>query len=447
MSQTSYAFEVRHRDIWAIALPATFAFVTEPLAGLVDMTVIGRLGDANLLGGLVLGALAFGFIIAFVFFLRLGTAGLVAQAIGAKDPNEGLIHFGRAGLVGLALGLLMVALTLPLQWLSLTLLAPEPDVVTPFKTYLGVRLWSAPLVMINFALLGWFYGRAAATLGMLLQFLVSGGNIIFSILFVYGFGWGVAGVAWGTVLAELIAALAGLLLVLRHYGGFTKIATILTPKALFDATGLKRLFGLSRDLMIRSAVLEGAFAFFIAQLSREGTAVLAANTIMLNLVMFIAYFLDGQAQAAEQICGKAVGANYRPAFERALRLALVWGYVIAAGLCILLILTGPMLIDFMTTAQDVREIARDYVVIAALVAVTGVLPFVMDGVMTGATLNTIIRNGMVASFLVFLVTALTLQPWLGVTGLWLAMHMFFIARGVIFWFAVRGKMTALFPTA
>lgn len=446
MAET-HPFAVRHRDVWSIALPATLAFITEPLAGLVDLTVIGRLGDAGLLGGLVLGALAFDFIFSLLFFLRMGTAGLVAQSVGARDADGGLIHFARAVLLGIALGLVLLCLTVPLQWLSAHLLGAGPQVIAPFETYLGVRMWSAPLVLINFALLGWFYGRAEATTGMLLQLLVHGGNIVFSVLFVYGFGWGVTGVALGTVLAQGIAATAGLGIVVRRSGGWAAISDRLPFSRLMDAPALRRMFGLSRDLMIRSAALNGAFAFFTAQTAREGAVVLAANAVVLNFQMVTAYFLDGQAQAAEQLCGKAVGAAYRPAFERAIRLALIWGFVVSGGLFAFWVLAGPVLIDFMTTAPDVRSVARDYLLIGALTALTGVLPFVMDGVMTGATLNTIIRNGMLAALAVFLIAALTLQPLFGLYGLWASLHIFFLARGVIFWFAVRHKLPALFPAS
>lgn len=441
----SYPFEVRHRDIWSIALPATLAFITEPLAGLVDLTVIGRLGDAYLLGGLVLGTLAFDFVFSMLMFLRLGTAGLVAQSVGARDPYEGLIHFARAVLIGLGIGTALVILTVPIQVLCVWALGPGPEVVEPFTTYIAVRMWSAPVVLINFALLGWFYGRARATTGLLLQGLVHGGNMVFSVLFVYGFGWGVAGVAWGTVLAETISALVGLWLVTRQFGGVRRVIEILPGPALLEPQALVRLFALSRDLMIRSAALMGAFGYFTAQTARENAVILAANALVLNFQMMTAFFLDGQAQAAEQICGKAIGANYRPAFERAVTLSMIWGFVISGGLFAFWILAGPSLIDLMTTAPDVRQAARDFLFIAAFTALTGVMPFVIDGVMTGATLNTIIRNGMVSAFVIFLIAALLLQPIFGIYGLWWALHIFFIARGLIFWFAVRWKMPALFP--
>lgn len=445
MARPSYPFTVRHRDVWTIALPATLAFITEPLAGIVDLTVIGRLGDANLLGGLVLGALAFDVIFSLAFFLRLGTAGLVAQSVGARDPHDGLIHFARATLLGVAIGLLLLALTVPLQWGSAILLGPEPGVAEPFETYLSVRMWSAPLVLINFALLGWFYGRAAATTGMLLQIVVHGGNIIFSILFVYGLGWGVAGVALGTVIGELLAALAGLYLVMRHFGGLAPIRAAISLPQLLDPTALRRLFALSRDLMIRSAALMGAFVFFTAQTAREGAVILAANAVVLNFQMVTAFFLDGQAQAAEQLCGKAVGANYRPAFDRAVRLATGWGLGIGVALFAFWLAVGPFLVDVMTTAPEVRLVTRDYLFIGSFTAITGVMAFVMDGVMIGATLNIIIRNGMIAAFLIFLASAIILQPIFGVNGLWAALHIFFISRGLIYWLAVRWKMPVLFP--
>lgn len=445
-ARQTHPFEVRHKDVWSIALPATFAFVTEPIAGLVDLTVIGRLGDADLLAGLVLGALAFGFIIAFAFFLRLGTAGLVAQAVGSRDADEGFVHFARAALLAVGIGLLLILLIWPLTLASHIILAPEAGALEPFNTYFGVRLLSAPFVLVNFALLGWFYGRAQATTGMLLQILVHGGNIIFSVLFVYGFGWGVWGVAFGTLIAELIAVVVGLVLVAR-YVGRTRLVAITQPALLLEANAVHRMFALSRDLMIRSVVLEASFLFFIAQLSREGNVALAGNMILLNLMMFIAYFLDGQAQAAEQLCGKAVGANYRPAFDRALRLAMGWGFGLAAGLCVILLLAGPWLISLMTTAPEVQAAAAEHLVIASLVTITGVMPFVMDGVMTGATLNVIMRNGMIAALALFFIAAFVLQPILGIAGLWLALHVFFIARGVIFYIAVQMKKPALFTAA
>lgn len=444
MSKTAHPFEVKHRDVWAIALPATFAFVTEPLAGLVDLTVIGRLGDAGLLGGLVLGTLVFSILFSMTVFIRLGTAGLVAQAVGAREEKGALTHLARALIIGVVLGALGIVASGLIERISLWLLAPEVDAQPALSTYLQVRLWSAPLVLINFALLGWFYGRAEATTGLVLQIIVHVGNMIFSIAFVYGFGWGVGGVAAGTVLAQGLAAVCGCFIVLRQLGGAQAILAQIPKRALLEISELRRLFSLSRDIMIRSAALMTSFAYFTAQTARMGTLELSANAIVLNFLMVTAFLQDGQAQAAKQLCGKAVGARYQPAFDQAIVLTLFWGFVVSGALFIGWMVGGPFMIDVMTTEPDVRETARNYIFIASLTTLTGVVPFVMDGVMIGATMNNLMRNGMLVALAVFFVACWVLQPVFGLMGLWAALHLFFVTRGAIFYIGVQQRKPALF---
>ncbi len=442
-----HPFTVRHRDVFSIALPATFAFITEPLAGLTDLTVIGRLGDAGLLGGVVLGSIVVTFVFAAAFFLRLSTAGLTAQAIGAKAADDGLVHLARAVLLGIGLGVLGIALGNPIEAIGAYFLAPPEATAPSYRLYFEIRLLATPFVLINFALLGWFYGRAAATTGMALQILIHGVNIAMSIGFVYGLGWGVAGVAWATVLGEIAAALAGLVLVLRHFGGMARLRGMIRPRALVNAVELRRLFSLGRDLTIRTLALELVYAFFAAQTARLGDISLAANHLLLYVLMLIAFFLDGQAQAAEQLCGKAVGANYRPAFAKAVRLTLGWGLVIGLFMFAVMFAFGGTLIDFMSTNVEIRAAARDNLLLAALTAFTGIVPFVFDGVTQGATMNKAIRNGMLFSVAVYILAVLALQPLFGLTGLWVALHLFFLSRGAYLALAVRRNLPSLFTAA
>ncbi|MDB5585960.1 MAG: family efflux transporter [Devosia sp.] len=443
-ARPQYPFQVRHADVWKIALPASIAFITEPMVGLVDITVIGRLGDAALLGGLVLGALVFDVIFSLAYFLRIGTAGLTAQSVGARDPRDGLLHFARALVLAVGIGIVMIALSWPILWAANSLLAPEPGVAAALGDYFRYRIWSAPFALINYALLGWFYGRAAATTGMMLQMLLHGINIVASIGLVYGLGMGVAGAALGTVLGQVVAALLGLVLVARHYGGLGALLGLIKPGELLDTKALKRMFGLSRDLMIRSLALMGAYAWFAAQGSRMGEVALSANALLLNLLMVVGYFLDGIAQAAEQLSGKAVGANWRPAFDRAYGLSFQWGLLLAGGLGLAWYFGGPYVLSFMTTNEAVRQEAMSYLWIAALCALTFMPAFVFDGILVGTTLNTVMRDGMVISLVVFLAAALILQPLFGNLGLWAAMHVWFIARGGIYWWALERKKAGLF---
>jgi len=440
----SYPFTVRSRDVLAIALPACFAFITEPLVGLVDITIIGRLGDAGLLGGLVLGALVFDFLFSMAYFLRIGTAGLTAQAVGARDRDDGLLHAVRAIVLAVAIGLGMAVLSPLILWIAELALAPQSGVAEAMAGYFYVRIIGAPLVLLNYVLLGWFYGRAAATTGMLLQILLHGVDIVLSATFVFAFHMGVVGAALGTLIGELVAVLAGLALFVRHYGGVRPLLARIAPGALREGAALRRLVSLNRDLMIRSIALMSAYGWFAAQGSRMGEVALSANAILLNLLLIVGFFQDGIAQAAEQLSGKALGANWRPAFHAAYRLSFAWGLGISIVLALVWSIFGDAVIGVMTTNEEVRRFANEYLWIAALCALSFMPAFVFDGMLVGLTQNAMMRNGTLVSLAVFLVAALALQPPFGNLGLWAAMHVWFIARGLYFWVALSRKQALLF---
>jgi Na+-driven multidrug efflux pump len=248
----------------------------------------------------------------------------------------------------------------------------------------------------------------------------------------------------GTLMGESIAALAGLTLFARHYGGVRKLLSLVQSGELREVSALRRLVGLNRDLLIRSASLMMAYAWFAAQGSRMGEVALSANAVLLNLLMIAAFFLDGIAQAAEQLSGKAYGANYRPAFDEAYRLSFLWGLVIGIVLGLAWCLGGGALIGLMTTNEPVRQAAHDFLWIAALSAVTAMPAFLYDGVLIGLTQNAMMRNGMVASLVVFLIAAYLLQMPLGNLGLWIALHLWFLARGGYYWLRLERKRPALF---
>jgi Na+-driven multidrug efflux pump len=188
----------------------------------------------------------------------------------------------------------------------------------------------------------------------------------------------------------------------------------------------------------------GSYVYFAAAGSRAGEVVLSGNAVLMNMLMIMAFFLDGLAQAAEQLSGKAVGANWRPAFDRAVALSLGWGIAVGGVLMLAALIGGPFLIDLMTTSEAVREHAHFYLLAAAITGLTGMPAFVMDGVVSGATLNTVMRNGMLAAFAVFLVAAFVAEPVLGNTGLWVALNIFFVARGGLLWWGMERRKPSLF---
>jgi MATE family multidrug resistance protein len=416
---------VTNRSVLAIAIPMTLAYLTTPMLGLVDTAVVGQFGDAALLGGLAAGALIFDVVFTTFNFLRSGTTGLVAQAFGRGDVVEEQAVFWRAFAVALVSGLAIAVLAPLFAIAGVWFMDAAPGVNAAMDEYIRIRMLGAPFSLINYAILGYVLGRGEGGLGLVLQLVLNGINIALSIMLGLWLGWGVAGVAWGTVAGEFAAMLLGLAIVIARFSKSPR----LPRERLLRAEPFWAMVSLNRDFMIRSFSLLAAFALFTRQGAQFGTLTLAANAVLMNFFMVSGFFLDGFATAAEQLAGRAVGARNVSAFRRAVWLTSMWGFGLAAVASAAFLLGGRDLIALITTAEDVRDLAVVYLPWAALTAVSGVLAFQMDGVFIGATWSTDMRNMMLLSLGVFVAAMLTLTGLLGNHGLWAALHIFLIVRG------------------
>lgn len=423
----SRPFEVTNRMVFAIAAPMTLAFLTTPILGIVDTTVIGQFGDAALIGGLAVGAIIFDFVFAVLNFLRSGTTGFVAQAMGRGDETEQQAVFWRALLLAAGFGIALAVLAVPIREAGIALLAPGPEVAAATRDYVTIRMLGAPFSLINYSILGLLLGQGRATAGLALQTLINGINIAGSIWLGLGLGWAIEGVALATVIGEAIGAAAGFWWIMRSHDR----AHAPTWKRILDRDAFLRLVNVNRDIMIRSFALLTAYSLFTRTGAQFGAVTLAANAILMNFYMIAGYYLDGFATAAEQIVGRAIGANYRPAFWRAVRLTAAWGFLLAGFTTVVVFLFGEPMIHFMTTAAGVRDEATTFLVWAAIAAVAGVLAFQMDGVYIGATWSGDMRNMMLASLAIFVVLVFVLVPVFGNHGLWAALNVFLGARGLM----------------
>ncbi|NND49809.1 MAG: MATE family efflux transporter [Rhizobiales bacterium] len=404
----------------------TLAYLSTPLLGFVDTTVIGRLGSAQLLGGIAIGAILFDFLFTVFNFLRMGTTGLTAQAIGAGERSEASAILWRTMIVAIAAGVAIIVFREPILAGGLAFMGGSAEVNRATTVYFDIRVLSAPLALANYAILGWFLGFGRAGIGLILQTLLNGTNIVLSVWFVLGLGWSIEGVAWATVIGELVGLLAGLGLIAIFYGrnAFAPVDRILNRDKFV------RLFSLNRDIMIRSTALLFVFAFFTSEGARQGDLILAANAVLLNFFLVAGYFLDGFAVAAEQLVGTAIGARSRAMAQRAISLTVLWGVALGAFAAAFLFAAGPMIIDFVTTAPLVREAARAYLPWAAATPLIGALAFEFDGVYIGATWSVEMRNWMLASVAVAAIVWWIALPLMANHGLWLALLMFLGARGV-----------------
>ena len=416
---------MRHRDVLAIALPMIFSNVTTPLIGAVDTAVIGQLGSAPLIGAVAVGATIFTFFYWAFGFLRMGTTGLTAQASGAARPREVLATLYRALIVAGAAGLAIVVLQGAIAAAAFTLMGASAEVGTAARTYFDIRIWSAPAALANYALVGWFIGLGRAGMAFRLQLLLNLTNIGLDALFVWGFGWGIAGVAAGTLIAETGAALVGIAVAMRAAEGVK-----LRAWRVFNAGKLKRMISVNGDIMIRTLSLLFAFSFFTVQGSRSGDLILAANAVLMHFLSVSAYFLDGVAYATEALTGKAIGARDPKRFSDAVRLSSVWAAALSLATGAAFWLAGGVIIDVMTVNAAVREVARDYLFWAALAPLVGVACFQLDGIFIGATRTRDMRNMMLISLAVYLGAWALLTPAFGNHGLWAALMVLFVVRAL-----------------
>lgn len=417
--------DATHRRMLMLALPMTISHMTTPLLGFVDAVVIGRLGDASLLGSVALAALLFDFLFWAFGALRMGTAGLTAQAYGAGNDREIEATLMRALAIAGIGGLALIVLQVPLGAMSFHLLGASETVTNAAYSYFAIRIWSAPVAFANYAILGSLVGRGRTDLGLAAQIVLNVANMALTAVLVLVFDMGVEGAAIGTSVAEVIGLGAGFLLLKRI--GARPFAVPLA--AVTDRVEIRRMLSINRDIAIRSIALLLAYACFTSYGARAGDVPLAANAILNNMFMIASYFLDGFGTAAEQLCGQAAGSRDERGFRRVVWLALFWSTIFGVAASILSFVGGLAFVDFVTTSEEVRTFARAYLPYAAIAPIVGAAAFTFDGIYTGATWTVPMRNLMAGSFVLFY---LTLQVLSGLdnAGLWIAMLVFLGARSV-----------------
>jgi len=423
---------IAYSRILQIAWPIVLANLAVPLLGLADTAVIGHAGTVAGLGAIAVGALIFNFLYWGFGFLRMGTTGLTAQALGAGDEDELRAVLARAALVALAVGGALVILQWPVGELAFALLNASADVEGLAATYYGIRVWGAPATLFVYAALGWFIGLQSTRQVLLLQVFLNGVNIGLDVFFALGLGWGVAGIAAGTVIAEWLTALLALGLIHRQLRGRTAqgAAGRWAWPAILEPAALRRTLRVNADIIVRTGLLILAFAWFTDQGAQFGDTILAANHVLLQFLTLSAFFLDGFAFAAESLVGSAKGAGDRQGFHEAARRSTHFALGCSALLTVGFLVAGPMLIAGLTDVDAVRSSAGQFLVFAALHPILAVWCFQLDGIFIGAMATAAMRNAMIASFVLFLGFWAIATPVLGNTGLWLAFLGFFIARGL-----------------
>lgn len=420
------AARLTHRRVLAIAAPIVLSNATVPILGVVDTGVVGQLGQAAPIGAVGIGAVTITAIYWIFGFLRMGTTGLTSQAVGRGEAPEVSALLMRVLLIGGGAGVAMIALQLPLFWLAFRIAPASAEVEGLARGYLAVRIWSAPAAIALYGITGWLIAQERTRGVLVIQLWMNGLNIGLDLWFVLGLGWGVGGVAFATFLSEWTGLALGLWLCRPAFAtpGWRDLSRIL------DRARLAHMASVNSDILIRSVLLQAIFVSFLFLGAKFGDVKLAANQILLQFLQVTAYALDGFAFAAEALIGQAFGAGAVARLRRGALLTSFWGVLVCVLLALSFYLWGGRIIDMMTTAPEVRATARDYLFYMILAPLLGVGAWMLDGIFIGATRSRDMRDMMLISALGYLAAALVLVPFLGNHGLWAALLLSFVLRGL-----------------
>ncbi|MEW5560455.1 MATE family efflux transporter DinF [Enterobacter asburiae] len=419
-------FTAADKALWRLALPMIFSNITVPLLGLVDTAVIGHLDSPVYLGGVAVGSMATSFLFMLLLFLRMSTTGLTAQAYGAKDPVRLARALVQPLLLALGAGLAIVLLRTPLIDLALHIVGGSDAVLEQARRFLSIRWLSAPASLANLVLLGWLLGVQYARAPVILLVVGNALNIVLDLWLVMGLHMNVQGAALATVCAEYATFFIGLLMVRRvlHLRG-------ISLALLKDAWrgNIRRLLALNRDIMLRSLLLQLCFGGLTVFGARLGSDIVAVNAVLMTMLTFTAYALDGFAYAVEAHSGQAYGARDGSQLLHVWRAACRQSGLVALAFALIYAVLGEHIVAMLTSISALRDLADRYVIWQVILPVIGVWCYLLDGMFIGATRGAEMRNSMAVAAAGFALTLLTV-PVLGNHGLWLALAVFLGLRGL-----------------
>lgn len=417
----------KNRQLLALALPMILSNITVPLLGLVDTAVVGHLSNAYYLGGVAVGSTIITLIIWLLGFLRMATTGLVAQAYGANDIQQQYRLLVQAGSLALIFGLAAVLLQLPIVNLAMAMSDASVEVERYCREYFQVRIWSTPFALLNLVMLGWLLGRQQPKAAMWQLIIANLVNIILDVLFVIGLDWGVRGAALASVFADMAGFAVALTLVkrqLNRLGGFQ----LLTICKQLTLQSYRKLISLNTDIFVRSLCLQLSFTFMTFYGASLGDNTVAANAVLLNLLLLISYALDGIAYYAEAEVGRAYGQKNAKLMRESVALAWAWSAIAAIAFTLFFAGAGSHIISTLTSISQVQQVANDYLIWLIFLPLLAFGSYLFDGVYIGAAQGKIMRNSMIiATFGVFFPTWYLLQEQ-GNHALWAAMSLFMLAR-------------------
>ncbi|ADM09402.1 multidrug efflux pump, MATE family protein [Parvularcula bermudensis HTCC2503] len=426
---------------FSLAWPASLAAMITPLLGLIDSAVLARAAGPAEIAGVALASAVISLFYWPLGFLRMSLAGLAARSHGDDDEAGLKRHLIQGVLLGAVLGGVFLLIRPLLAAFAPGLLADDaisPQATAAAVDYLGIRLIAAPAAIASYAAIGWLTGQGRTGLMMAVTVAMTVLNAVLDILFVLVLDWGITGIAVGTALAETIGALlfgGAVLLTLAQRGASLSHWPWRAP-----LEGIDRFLALNGNLFLRTLILASSFVYFVRAGSAFGDTVLAANQILMQIVLTAGLLLDGPAIAAESLIGTALGRRGgAEAFGVAVNATLRLTLMASLGLVVLLLVGEQLLLDLTLPsgrAEPVRHAAAAYYGWVAFSPIWLAPAFYLDGLYVGASRGRELRDSVLFAVFLYVIGIMLLRPFAGNHGLWMAFSVFLLARAgglLYFW--------------
>ena len=430
-----------NKEILRLAIPSIICNVTVPLLGLVDLAVVGHIGNETYISAIAVGSMIFNVIYWLLGFLRMGTSGMTSQAYGRQDAQECLNILIRTLMIGVGMGIVFVIAQRGIEWGMLRLMNTPKVSWHYVAIYFRIVIWGAPAMLGLYGLTGWFIGMQDTRTPMMVAVLQNVVNIVASLFFVFVLGWQISGVAAGTVIAQWAGFVVSLYAANKRIksgkeeGLNSDISNIKFLRTTFHRVLTMKgewgeFFRVNKDIFLRTLCLVAVNFFFTSAGGKQGAMMLAVNTLLMTLFTLFSYMMDGFAYAGEALSGKYYGAGDKIGLHITVHRLFGFGFVMVLMFTTVYVFGGVDFLRLLTSDTTVVAAAQPYLLWAYLIPLAGMAAFVLDGVFIGLTET----KGMLFSTAIAMVTFFAVYSLFcgdyGNNALWIAFLSFLGMRGV-----------------
>jgi len=414
--------------ILKLSIPIFFANLAIPLVGIVDTALMGNLGNLSYLSATSIAANLFSMIFWSFGFLRMGTVGMVSQALGQNNYLEILNVVLRNLLFALIVSALIFVSQLFILNLSLKIFNLSELTKELYTQYFIIRIYSAPGELTLYIITGLFVGLQKTKISSLAVGFFSILNIFLSIILVTKFDLNIRGVAYGTLFSALITSVIFLIYTFSYLG---KITTIKIDIAnILNLEKMKKIFNINFNIFVRTILLTFSFLWFTYLGTQIGEDYVAANAILINLVFLSAFILDAYAFSTEGIVGYSLGKKNLKLFKIIVKNSFLLSSLTGLFISIIYFFINEDIINLMSDIEEIRKLSSSYVVWLILLPFIASFCYQFDGIFIGSSQTKELRNAMIFSVFCYLLISIPLTKYLSNTGLWISLCLFMILRGL-----------------